>query len=431
MMLENAIEVNKVSKIYRIYNTPKDRLKETFMFGNKSYHRDFYAVKKATFQLKKGEIVGVIGKNGSGKSTLLKLITGVLTPSEGSILVNGKISALLELGTGFNPEMTGLENIYLNGNIVGFNNNEIKQKIPSILEFADIGDFIYQPVKNYSSGMFVRLAFAVAINIKPDILIVDEALAVGDMQFQIKCMAYMKRLFESGATVLLVSHDLASIKSLCTRAIYMEEGKIIKDGIASEVVDLYSKKCRDEMSRLNGNTDRKVFELTNIEVGEGNCFADDKFDEKVKNFRQGNGDAKVCNVQVLDDNNDEITVVNFNQQIAIKIHIKVNRDTVFGVGYHIRDDKNIEILGSNTIIEGIGEIACKKGESFSVVFRTKIPLIQGNYNVTIVLSHETIKNRAAQFVDYIENTYVFSVLENFECRIWNKVYIPNQVKIVR
>ena len=428
---DNAIEVLKLSKAYKIYDNNKDRVKEILPFFKESYHRDFYAVNNVSFSIKKGEIVGIIGKNGSGKSTILKLITGVLTPTDGVVNVNGKISALLELGTGFNPEMTGIENIYLNGSIVGFSKREIDKKVSDILDFADIGDFIYQPVKSYSSGMFVRLAFAVAINIQPDILIVDEALAVGDMQFQMKCMSYMKRLFESGATVLLVSHDLASIKSLCTRAIYMDKGKVIKDGPSGDVVNFYSQICREEMSKLDGESDRPIFFIDKIKKSQSGFYIDNTFDERVKNFRQGNGEARICNIEVLDTNGLNITVAEFNQLVEIRIHIMVNRDTVFGVGYHIRDDKSIEILGSNTVLEGVGEIKCNKGDCFTIGFKTRLPLIQGNYSIIAVLSHETIKNKAAKFLDLVENAYGFSVLENAECRIWNKVYIKNDIIVRR
>ena len=429
----NAIEVLNLSKAYKIYDNNKDRVKEILPFFKKPYHRDFYAVNGVSFTIKKGEIVGIIGKNGSGKSTILKLITGVLTPTEGIINVSGKISALLELGTGFNPEMTGIENIYLNGSIVGFSEEEIEKKIPSILDFADIGDFINQPVKSYSSGMFVRLAFAVAINIQPDILIVDEALAVGDLQFQMKCMSYMKRLFESGATVLLVSHDLASIKSLCTRALYMDKGKVIKDGPAGDVVNYYSQICREEMSKLDGigTFDRPLFDIDKIKKNKFEFYVDETFDDRVKNFRQGNGDARVCNIEVLDTNGSIISVAEFNQLVEIRIHIKVNTNAIFGVGYHIRDDKSIEILGSNTVIEEIGELKCSKGDCFTVGFKTRLPLIQGNYNIIVVLSHETIKNRAVKFLDLVENAYAFSVLENTEFRVWNKVYIKNEIIVRR
>ena len=214
-----AIKVENLTKIYRLYDKPQDRFKEALHPLRKLYHHDFYAMEDVSFEIKKGETVGIIGKNGAGKSTLLKMITGVLTQTSGSIDTNGKIASLLELGTGFNPEMSGVENIYLNGSTMGFSKKEIDEKIDAIIEFADICEHMLQPVKTYSSGMFARLGFAVAINVDPEILIVDEALSVGDMNFQVKCMTAMTRIQKRGTTILFVSHDINSVKSLCQRGL--------------------------------------------------------------------------------------------------------------------------------------------------------------------------------------------------------------------
>ena len=223
-----AISIQNLTKIYHLYDKPQDRLKEALNPFKKSYHHDFYAMNDVSFEIKKGETVGIVGKNGAGKSTLLKMITGVLTPTSGSIEVNGKIASLLELGAGFNPEMTGYENIYLNGTLMGFSKEEIDTKVDAILEFADIGEFIQQPVKIYSSGMFARLAFSIAINVEPDILIVDEVLAVGDLEFQKKCLGKINEVSKRGRTVIFVSHNLAAIKNLCPKVIFLDRGKIIK-----------------------------------------------------------------------------------------------------------------------------------------------------------------------------------------------------------
>ena len=224
--MDIAIKIKDLTKCYKIYNKPSDRLKESLDPFRKKYHRDFFALNNVCFNVKRGETVGIIGKNGSGKSTLLKLITGVLTPTDGNIIVNGKISALLELGAGFNPEFTGIENIYMNGTIMGFSKVEMDKKLQDIIDFADIGDFINQPVKMYSSGMFARLAFAVAINIEPDILIVDEALSVGDVFFQNKCFKKFKELKDKNITILFVSHDMGSIKQMTQRVLWLEVNRI-------------------------------------------------------------------------------------------------------------------------------------------------------------------------------------------------------------
>ena len=234
-MNKNPVSIKHLSKVYRIFDSPTDRFWEAVSGGKHATGRDHYALEDINLEIAEGEILGIIGVNGSGKSTLLKIITGVLAPTSGSIEVNGKISALLELGAGFNPEYTGVENIYFNGMVMGFSREEMDSKVQEIIDFADIGDFINQPVRTYSSGMYVRLAYAVAVSIEPDILIVDEALAVGDAYFQMKSMTKMQELFRKGKTVLFVSHDTASVKSLCTTAVYLDKGKIIAYGPYSKI----------------------------------------------------------------------------------------------------------------------------------------------------------------------------------------------------
>ena len=224
---EYAIDVRDVTKIYKLYDKPIDRLKESLNPLHRNYHRDFYALNHISFQVKKGETVGIIGTNGSGKSTILKIITGVLTPTTGTVQVDGVISALLELGAGFNMDYTGIENIYMNGTMMGFSRKEMDEKLQDILDFADIGDFVYQPVKTYSSGMFVRLAFALAINVDPEILIVDEALSVGDVFFQAKCYRRMEEIRKSGTTILMVTHDMGSIIKYCDKVVLLNRGEFV------------------------------------------------------------------------------------------------------------------------------------------------------------------------------------------------------------
>ncbi|MEN8906334.1 MAG: ABC transporter ATP-binding protein, partial [Clostridiales bacterium] len=241
MMEELAIEVNNITKIYKLYEKPIDRLKETFHPRRRKYNTNFYALKDVNFSVNEGDTIGIIGKNGSGKSTLLKLITGVLTPSAGNVKKKGVVSALLELGAGFNPEMTGIENIYMNGTLMGYSREEMEKKIDKILEFADIGEFIYQQVKTYSSGMFVRLAFSVAISVDPDIFIIDEALSVGDMYFQLKCVNKIKELKKEGKTIIFVSHDIYTIRNICSTVLWFNEGSLVMNGNCEDVIDSYEK----------------------------------------------------------------------------------------------------------------------------------------------------------------------------------------------
>lgn len=236
-----AIEVRDVKKVYRLYDKNTDRLKEALGLTKQNLHKDFYALNGVSFEVEQGQSVGIIGTNGSGKSTMLKIITGVLTPTSGTVSVNGKVSALLELGAGFNMEYTGIENIYMNGTMMGFTKSEMDAKLPEILDFADIGDFVYQPVKSYSSGMFVRLAFALAINVDPEILIVDEALSVGDIFFQAKCYHHMDELRKKGTTILMVTHDMSSVLKYCDKVVLLNNGDKVAEGTAGEMIDLYKR----------------------------------------------------------------------------------------------------------------------------------------------------------------------------------------------
>lgn len=252
-----AIDVADVTKVYRLYEKPIDRLKESMSISHKNYHRDFYALNQLSFRVRKGETVGIIGTNGSGKSTILKIITGVLTPTTGEVKVDGKISALLELGAGFNMDYTGIENIYMNGTMMGYTKKEMDAKLQDILEFAEIGDFVYQPVKTYSSGMFVRLAFALAINVDPEILIVDEALSVGDVFFQSKCYRRMEEIRQKGTTILMVTHDMGSIIKYCDRVVLLNKGEFIAEGPAGRVVDMYKKILAGQLDSLKAELERE------------------------------------------------------------------------------------------------------------------------------------------------------------------------------
>jgi ABC-type polysaccharide/polyol phosphate transport system, ATPase component len=247
IMSDVAIKIEEVTKIYQLYKRPMDRLKESMsLIKKKEYHQKFYALNNINLEIKKGESIGIVGKNGSGKSTLLKIISGVLTQSKGEVYVDGKVSALLELGTGFNPEYTGIENIYANGLIMGYSKEEMDERLDDIVNFAQIGEYIYQPVKTYSSGMFARLAFATAINVDPEILIVDEVLAVGDAKFQIKCINKMEEFKASGKTVLFVSHTLEQIKRFCTKGVWIDQGEMRMFDDVTHVIDMYESEMLKE-----------------------------------------------------------------------------------------------------------------------------------------------------------------------------------------
>ena len=314
-MNDTAIKVENLSKVYRLYNKPIDRLRESLGLTKKNANlsREFYALKEVTIDVKRGETVGIIGTNGSGKSTILKIITGVLDATEGVVTINGRISALLELGAGFNMEYTGIENIYLNGTMIGFSDEEISAKLNDILEFADIGDFVYQPVKTYSSGMFVRLAFAVAINIEPEILIVDEALSVGDVFFQAKCYRKFEEFKQMGKTILFVSHDLSSVSKYCDRVVLLNKGRKLAEGKPKEIVDIYKKLLVNQL-----NT-----EIQNTAQEEPLQFSDQMWKQNLQTnpevLEYGEKEAEIIDFAIMDSNGVISNTIEKGTMFQIKI----------------------------------------------------------------------------------------------------------------
>lgn len=348
MKNENIIEVHELSKIYRLYNQARDRFKEVISIQHKSYHRDKYALQNINFEVKKGETVGIIGTNGSGKSTLLKIITGVLSPSSGSLEVGGKVSALLELGAGFNPEYTGLENIYLNGRMMNFSKTEMDKRVEAIIDFADIGEYIYQPVKMYSSGMFARLAFAVAINVEPEILIVDEALSVGDIFFQNKCFKKFEELRQKGVTILFVSHDIESVKAMTSRVLWIEKGKQIMFGDKLEVCNHYAKSILYKNNMISSQG-----------VVDDDQYAKKKFDfDRYPAILSNSSNMLHENVRILscffeDANGNVLYEVSGGQKckLVVVFYTKEQLDNCI-VGYVLQTKKGVSLINSNTLICG-------------------------------------------------------------------------------
>lgn len=430
-MEDIAIKVEHLSKVYKIFDSPLDRVKESLHPFHKRYSRDFFALDDISFEVKRGENLAIIGKNGAGKSTLLKIITGVLTPTAGKVQVNGRVASLLELGAGFNPEMTGIENIYLNGSVMGYSKEAMDKRIQAIIDFADIGDFIHQPIKMYSSGMFARLAFAVNAFVEPDILIVDEALSVGDAAFQAKCIARMQHMIQSGVTILFVTHDMTVVKNFCKQCLYLAGGQIKMQGPAEEIADIYLRSVRDEMNAANSNTQHADIPVFEKEQKEGKIRIDPLFEKRVKPFRQGNAKAQIRALDVLDDEGNPIQEVQFNQRIKLRLYICFYDVVALAGGYHIRDDRNVEIIGGGffekegKLIQGIA------GDWYIVEFVTRLPLINGRYSITLVLSSPLDEaGETAEFIDLIENAYNFTVAKRQPVRIWNKVYLPYSCDIL-
>ena len=393
-----AIQVEDVTKIYRLYEKPIDRLKETVSVTHKNYHRDFYALNGISFQVKKGETVGIIGTNGSGKSTILKIITGVLTPTTGTVKVDGKISALLELGAGFNMDYTGIENVYMNGTMMGYTRKEMDAKLQDILDFAEIGDFVYQPVKTYSSGMFVRLAFALAINVEPEILIVDEALSVGDVFFQSKCYRRMEEIRKSGTTILMVTHDMGSIIKYCDRVVLLNRGEFIAEGKPGRVVDMYKKilagklealkeELRLEEERKNADIGPESIELSDFSggmdlggSGDKEALMRDKLTINPDRTEYGDGRAEIYDLGLLDERGNVTNLLLKGEMFTIRERIRFHASLEAPIfTYTIKDKKGTELTGTNTLYEGADIKPVKAGDSYTVEFTQKMNLQGGEY----------------------------------------------------
>lgn len=385
--MENAIELVGVGKSYNLYDKPQDRIKEIFSLTRKNYHKEYKALDNITFSVKKGETLGIIGRNGAGKSTLLKLITGVITPTTGEIRTDGEISALLELGTGFNPEYTGYENIFLNGSMRGFSDEEMQGKLKEIIDFADIGEYMGQPVKTYSSGMFARLAFAVMISFKPEILIVDEALSVGDVFFQQKCNTFMKDEMK-GVTKLLVTHDMNSIANMADRVILIERGKIIKEGKPLEVIEDYLKLLHTTIYKGEDSVDE---EICDIEAEKKNSTenigsSDDGWINSPKESIGGAQDILIGSQRVL-INDEVVDVVKPGDRVKIELVLNSGKDAEnIIIGYTFKDKYGNSIfamstLGENIMIEGV-----KSGERRYARIEFNWPEVkEGDYFLTLGL----------------------------------------------
>ena len=397
---ENAIEVRGVSKFYNLYERPQDRVKELFSLTKKKYHTLYKALDQISFTVKKGETLGIIGRNGAGKSTLLKLITGVITPSEGTIETHGEISALLELGTGFNPEYTGYENIFLNGSMRGFSDEEMQEKVKEIVDFADIGEYMGQPVKTYSSGMFARLAFAVMISFKPEILIVDEALSVGDIFFQQKCNTFMKEEMK-GVTKLLVTHDMNSIANMADRVILIDRGKIIREGKPLEVIEDYLKLLHTSVFQSEEaaakDEDARLKTAERSEAAEQKAVAAEAAEREKEKAEIGWVDSPKESIGGAQDilidrcrmliNGEAVDVVKPGDAVRIELllHSKKDADNII-IGYTFKDKYGNSIFAQSTLGEGIMIEGVKQGEVRKASLSFHWPEVkEGDYFLTLGL----------------------------------------------
>lgn len=377
-----AISVQDVTKIYRLYDKPIDRLLEAMSITKKTYHKKFFALDKINFEIEKGTTVGIIGTNGSGKSTILKIITGVLNPSSGNVEVEGNISALLELGAGFNMDYTGIENIYMNGTMMGFGREEMEKKLPEILEFADIGDFVHQPVKTYSSGMFVRLAFALAINVEPEILIVDEALSVGDVFFQAKCYKKMDEIRQKGTTILMVTHDMGSVIKYCDKVILLNKGSFVAEGKAGEIVDLYKKILANRFEiEEEAKDDKLPVEAKAANTGK---LMKESLSINPNVTEYGDKRAEIYDLGLIDSKGEISNLLIKGEEFTIRERIRFFADIKQPIfTYTIKDKKGTELSGTNTMFELTDIEEVHAGDSYDVEFRQKMNLQGGEYLISM------------------------------------------------
>jgi len=377
-----AIEVCDLSKVYKLYDKPSDRFKEAFHLNRKEY-KENYALDHVNLTIRQGETVGIIGTNGSGKSTILKIITGVLNPSAGEVKVHGRISALLELGAGFNMEYNGIENVYLNGTMIGFTEKEIEEKLPEILEFADIGDYVYQPVKTYSSGMFVRLAFAVAINIDPEILIVDEALSVGDVFFQAKCYRKFEEFKEKGKTIVFVSHDLSSISKYCDRVYLLNKGHLLGEGTPKKMIDAYK---RVLVGQYEEDDENAASTVGVDESGEASS-AENAEGMNPELLEYGNGQARITECFLTDEKGVKTNAIIKGTTFAVHMKVKFFETLPAPIfAFSVKNIIGTEITGTNTMIEKAFLEPGQKGQELEIVFTQEMNLQGGEYLLSLGLT---------------------------------------------
>lgn len=397
-----AIEVNGLSKCYQIYDKPSDRLKQMLMRGRKQYYKEFWALKDVSFKIKKGETVGIIGRNGSGKSTLLQMICGTLNPTGGEVKVNGRVAALLELGAGFNPEFTGVENVYMAASLYGLSKEEVDQRFDAIATFADIGDHLHQPVKTYSSGMYVRLAFAVIAHVDADILVIDEALAVGDAFFTQKCMRFLRNFMKKG-NVLFVSHDTASIKNLCNYAVWIEKGLVIQEGSPKEVCELYLEAFYESQQGKSSTTKPREIEKPDdalplkdqrLEFVNASNLRNDlqifKFDPDAASF--GKGGAKIYDVRLLDENEQPLAWIVGGEKVTLRALVHAYQylnSPIFG--FNVKDRLGQVLFGDNTFLSFRDNfVECEEGGELQAEFNFNMPLLPpGDYSITVAIANGT------------------------------------------
>jgi lipopolysaccharide transport system ATP-binding protein len=404
-----AIRVNDLSRMYRLYSNPSGRLKEVILRGKRKYHQEFWAIQDVTFQVEKGTTFGIIGRNGSGKSTLLQLIAGILLPTTGQVEIKGRVSALLELGSGFDMEFTGRENVFMNGAILGLDKAEIEERFEQIERFANIGDFIDQPVKLYSSGMYVRLAFATAINVDPEILLVDEALAVGDIVFQHRCMRKIRELQEQGKTIIFVSHDTGAVKKLCTSALLLEKGKVACIGPTDNVLQEYFK--------IIWNAEETDVARAELKTSNLQSAIDETIFDDVKDFdaRFGNKKGEIVATALTNEIGQKLDSVRAGLTVCFSLLVKCHGHIDMPLaGFIIKDLLGNDLIKTNTDAERFYLEPCPPKSELLITFTFSIPnLKSGSYSISVGFGNGTIEHHSAY--DWIDNVRVFALESSDMC----------------
>lgn len=436
-----AIRAEGVSKWYKLYEKKLHRLIESVnFFSKRKYHRKFYALRDVSFEIRKGETVGIIGPNGSGKSTLLGIIAGIIHPAAGKMHVNGSVASLLELGAGFNPELTGMENILFGGNMRGLSDKELSQKTDAIVRFADIGDFIHQPVKTYSSGMFVRLAFALNIHFEPDILIIDEAMAVGDYRFRAKCMNAIRMAMERGTTILLVSHDLSTLRSLCSRVMYIREGRMEDMGDPADVTMRY-------VNDMDKNT-MVVFEKdpasepyiesmpaqSDKEEGAwnptGEFIVSEDFEQQAAVFRKGSGHARITFMEMTDADGNPLSHVQHGQEVIFHMHVISHCNRQAAVTISVFDHhKNILTYADFEYVRA-KHIDMQENARYIVRYRMRLPFGEGAYSCDAqIWTKVPYEDDVAEMADSVVDGLVFKVYCKPDMRVWAKMHVEYDLHV--
>jgi lipopolysaccharide transport system ATP-binding protein len=423
-MSEPVIELDAVTKSYKIYRNPRHRAIELLVPFAPILHTDFFALRDVSLRVERGETLGVVGANGSGKSTMLQIIAGIVRQTGGKVSVRGRVSSLLELGAGFHPELTGRENVEVFGTIIGLTLAEIRQRLPDIERFAGIGDFINQPVKLYSSGMFVRLAFSAAIHVDPDVLLVDEALSVGDAVFQHQCLLRIREMQNRGTTIIVVSHDMGMIKAISTWVVLLDGGQMIAQGAPAEMASLYFARASAEIAKAEA-----PHQPMTVEQGADPRFqADATLDARVRVFRHGTGAARIRRVELLDALGRPTTTVEFNEEAVLRVHAEYVEDVPTSIiGFGFRDRTGTELIGTNTHEEGVALPFRSAGSTLVVDFRLRLPLVPGTYSVSSAIAADRY-TRA--YFDWVDNALVMTVSPPSSGKaIHGQVWVPVDISV--